>query len=198
MPAMPPIATERLVIRPFEHADLDRIHAILNEAFPSDPPVTLAERREWLAWSVLNHAQLALMHQPPYGDRAIVLKATGELIGACGYVPCSCPFAQLPGWPDPVANVNSIRYTNETGLFYAMDANQRRRGYTAEAAEALIAYGFQTLGLKRIVATTSFDNEGSKAVMRSVGMTILQNPQPDPLWLQVVGVLAYTAWRGAM
>ena len=49
MPAMPPIATERLVIRPFEHADLDRIHAILNEAFPSDPPVTLAERREWLA-----------------------------------------------------------------------------------------------------------------------------------------------------
>src|SRR5512144_2960400 len=131
MTAMPLIATERLVIRPFELADLERIHSILNEAFPSEPPVSLAERREWLAWSVLNYAQLALMHQPPYGDRAIVLKATGELIGACGYVPCSCPFGQLAGWADPVADANTVRYTNETGLFYAMDANQRRRGYAA-------------------------------------------------------------------
>jgi hypothetical protein len=36
------------------------------------------------------------------------------------------------------------------------------------------------------------------AVMRRVGMTILQNPQPDPFWLQVVGVLQFNAWRGAM
>jgi RimJ/RimL family protein N-acetyltransferase len=190
--------TERLVIRPFELTDLDLIHAILNEAFPSDPRVTLDERREWLAWSVLNHAQLALIHQPPYGDRAIVLKATGELIGACGYVPCLCPFGQLPGWPDPVADVSPIRTTNEMGLFYAMDAHRRLSGYTAEAAEALIAYAFQTLMLKRIVATTSFDNEGSMAVMRRVGMTILKNPKPEPSWLQVVGVLEHNQWRGAM
>jgi hypothetical protein len=49
-----------------------------------------------LRWSVLNEAQLARLYQPPYGDRAVVLKSSQELIGACGFVPSFGPFGQLP------------------------------------------------------------------------------------------------------
>ena len=35
---------------------------------------TMGERAEWLQWTVLNYVQLAKLHQPPYGDRAIVLR----------------------------------------------------------------------------------------------------------------------------
>ena len=38
-----------------------------------------------------HYEQLAKLRQPPYGDRAVVLKPTGRLIGACGYVPCLNP-----------------------------------------------------------------------------------------------------------
>ena len=187
MTAMPNLETERLLIRPFLMPDLERIHVILRDAFPSEPPVKLEERRAWLAWSSSNYEQLAMLHQPPYGDRAIVLKESGEVIGACGFAPCLCPFGQLPGWPG--AQAGAALYSNEIGLFYAMDVAMRRRGYTAEAARALIDYGFSALHLQRIVATTTFDNEGSMAVMRRVGMTILKNRQPEPFWFQVVGVL---------
>lgn len=55
------------------------------------------QRRAWLEWSVMNYEQLAYMHQPPLGDRAIELRSSGELIGACGYNPALGPYALLPG-----------------------------------------------------------------------------------------------------
>ena len=46
-----------------------------------------------------------------------------------------------------------------------------RRGYAVEAAGASLAYGRETLGLGRVVAITSPDNEGSKRVLERIGMT---------------------------
>ena len=43
--------------------------------------------------------------------------------------------------------------------------------------------------MNRIVATTSYDNLASIAVMRKLSMRIERNPLPDPPWLQVVGML---------
>ena len=53
----------------------------------------------------------------------------------------------------------------------------------------MIDYAFTRLKLRRIVATTTYDNAASIAVMRKVGMRIERNPYPDPPWLQVVGLL---------
>jgi RimJ/RimL family protein N-acetyltransferase len=53
----------------------------------------------------------------------------------------------------------------------------------------MAGYGFRVLRLRRIVATTDHDNEGSIGVMRRLGMRIERNPYPDPPWLQVCGVL---------
>src|SRR5258708_35688611 len=69
-----PIETARLIIRRFVLDDLPDIHRILNAAFPEDAG-TLDQRKEWLRWTVMNDLQRARLHQPPYGDRAVVLKA---------------------------------------------------------------------------------------------------------------------------
>jgi ribosomal-protein-alanine N-acetyltransferase len=45
------------------------------------------------------------------------------------------------------------------------------------------------MGVKRVVATTTYENAASVRVMRKLGMRVERNPFPDPPWLQVVGLL---------
>jgi len=191
---MLPLQTERLWIRPFVMEDLEVVHRLLDielaEAdLGTEKTTTLAERARWLQWSVLNYSQLAMLHQPPYGDRAVVLKATDQVIGACGFVPCLNAFEQLPAFASSEIPAAPGRYSTEFGLFYAISPAHQRQGYATEAAQALVDYAFRHLGLQRIVATTSYDNPGSMGVMRKLGMQIEKNPLPGPPWLQVVGVL---------
>jgi [ribosomal protein S5]-alanine N-acetyltransferase len=192
MTRMPPLETARLVIRPFVMADLDALHQIvdveLSEAdFGTEGAQSLDQRREWLEWATMNYEQLAKMYQPPYGDRAIVLKQTGQLIGAIGYVPCMMPFGQLPAFAPGLDEATRQFSTCELGLYYALAPAQQRQGYTSEAAAAMVEYAFQNLGLRRVVATTTYDNVGSMGVMRKLGMRIERNPFPTPSWMQVVG-----------
>ena len=63
------------------------------------------------------------------------------------------------------------------------------RGHLQPAAKALIDYAFNELKLRRVIATTTYDNIGSQGVMRKLGMRIEKNPLPEPPWLQVVGVI---------
>jgi RimJ/RimL family protein N-acetyltransferase len=187
MRSLPPLETKRLLIRPFTLDDLDDAHRLLDqEAFP--PGYTLEERREWLQWTVLNTKHLAMLYQPPYGDRAFVLKETGELIGSVGIVPYMSLFGIYPffgGRPDSLA-------TAEVGLFWATSTPHRGNGYAAEAARAVIHYLFTHENLGRIIATTEYDNLASQAVMRKLGMTVERNPFNVPPWAQVLGILENT------
>lgn len=198
---MPALQTGRLQIRPFVMEDLTDVHRLLDielaEAnLGADRAESLAERARWLQWSVLNYSELARLRQPPYGDRAIVLGSTGQLIGTCGFVPCLMPFEQLPGFASPERPAQPGRSSTEFGLFYAMSPAHRRMGYATEAARALIEYAFRHLSLRRIVATTRYDNPASIGVMRKLGMRIERNPLSEPPWLQVVGVLEATGSPG--
>jgi [ribosomal protein S5]-alanine N-acetyltransferase len=189
---MPPLQTARLLIRPLTLDDLDAVYQILDvelsdAAFGSEGQKTLEDRRRWLQWTVLQYEELARLYQPPYGDRAVVLRATGEVIGAAGYVPCLDAFGQLGAWQS-AGSAHGLRST-EFGLFYAISPRHQRQGYASEAARALIDYAFDHLRLARVVATTTDDNHGSIGVMEHVGMTIHRNPFPDPPWLQIVGVI---------
>ena len=186
------LETERLRIRCFEPDDLPVIHRILDQTFGDgslvDDAAALRERRSWLEWSVLSEKWLAEMRQPPYGDRAIVLQTTGAVIGSVGYVPQLMPFEQVPdlgGAAEPAA----AHDTPEFGLFWAIDPAHQRRGYASEAARAMIDHAFQTLRLKRLLATTQFSNLASQGVMLKVGMRLARNPWPAPPWFQVIGVL---------
>lgn len=194
---MPILETERLLVRPLTLDDLPAVIQLLDvelhEANLGSAPVTSrAEREQWLRWTVLNYEQLARLYQPPYGERAVVLKASGALIGAVGYVPCLAPFGQLAALRPP-GTAATRRYSTELGLFYALRPAYQRQGYTTEAVRALIRYAFEQLLLTRIVATTTDDNAASIAVMRKLGMRVERNPFPEPPWLQIVGVLEHSA-----
>jgi RimJ/RimL family protein N-acetyltransferase len=191
---VPPLETPRLIIRPFILDDLEAIHRILDVElrdadFGSDAAKSLDERRQWLQWTTMGYEQLAQLHQPPYGDRAIVLRQPNRVIGACGFVPCLNPFEQLPSLARRGPSGPGGRTSTEFGLFYAIAPAHQRRGYAAEAAAAMVDYAFSTLHLGRVIATTTRNNVASIGVMRRLGMRIEENPYPDPPWLQVVGIL---------
>jgi RimJ/RimL family protein N-acetyltransferase len=186
------LSTDRLAIRAFHPDDLPAIHRILDQTFGAgmlvDDPVALRERRSWLEWSILSEKWLGELHQPPYGDRAIALKASGDVIGAVGYVPLLMPFEQMPDLGG-AAEPGRARFTPEVGLFWAIAPERQRQGYASEAARAMIAHAFKTLRLKRILANTDFANLASQGVMLKVGMRLARNPWPEPRWLQMIGVL---------
>jgi RimJ/RimL family protein N-acetyltransferase len=186
------LQTERLSVRPFEPDDLDVIHTILNEAFGESP---YEERQHWLEWSVMNYTALARLYQPPYGDRAIMLRSTNTLIGAVGLVPCYGPFDKLPYFRERSSLPPTGLFTPEMGLFWALGAPYRGKGYATEAARALIDFAFNHLLLKRIVAMTDYDNTASAAVMERLGMTIQRNPDSTPEWFQNVGILEHPTIR---
>ena len=190
---MPTIQTERLIIRTFDPEDLLPIHEILSDSFDASPgpsdSQSLRRRESWLHWSILNQEWLPGLHQPPYGDRAVVLRSTGAVIGAVGYVPLLAPFNQIPELRGGGALPGN--YIPEVGLYWVIGPAHRKHGFALEAARALVAIGFADLHLARILATTEHDNLASQGVMRRLGMQIARNPHPDPQWLQIVGVL----WR---
>jgi RimJ/RimL family protein N-acetyltransferase len=187
--------TPRLIIRPFAPGDLRAIHHLLDLTFGDGLKIAdetaLAERRSWLDWSRLSAEWLPRMYQPPYGDRAVVLKRMNKVVGAVGLVPCFDVFEQIPGLSR--GGLPSVYRVAEMGLFWAIDPEHQRRGYATEAAQALIDFAFRQLRVKRLIATTDYDNAASMGVMRKLGMTIAKNPFPDPPWLQVVGILDHSA-----
>ena len=192
--SMPIIETERLLIRSFTLADLETVYQLLDLELGEadlgyDHSKALDEREKWLRWTVINEAELAKLYQPPYGDRAVCLKQTGQLIGACGYVPSFGPFEQLPSAQASTASSDLSHNTPEFGLYYAFSPAFQGQGYATEAAQGLIEFAFAQLKLKRIVATTTYENTASIRVMEKLGMRIERNPYPEPSWFQVVGIL---------
>jgi len=174
------LETDRLIIRAFVLEDGDAYPRLIDAAFGAGSP---DERRIVAEYQVAADAGLALLHQPPYGDRAIVLRSTREIVGSVGFAPCLMPFGQLPSF-EP-----TTRFTSEIGLFWALFPEHEHHGYVTEAAAAMISYAFTQLRLRRIVATTEHDNTRSINVMRRLGMRLERNPLPEPAWLQTVGIL---------
>jgi RimJ/RimL family protein N-acetyltransferase len=189
---IPVLESERLTIRPLALEDVDACHRLYSEIgwnHPAESDAThRARRARWVEWSVLNYTQLAQLQQPPYGERAVIDK-TGTFVGLVGLVPLLAPFAQLPA----LGAATHARYSAEVGLFWAVSPAAQRRGYATEAARTLIAYAFGELQLSRILAGTDRDNLASAAVMRRLGMRVEHNPQPEPSWFQLVGMLEYDA-----
>ena len=193
MRTMHVLETERLMIRPIELGDLEAAHGIMDRCFGdgshANDPVAIEARRPWVQWMALNHVQLAQLFQPPYGDRAVVLRSSGRMIGMAGLVPCLAPYGIVPELRLGMSPVSKSQ--PEVGLFWAINADHQRNGFATEAGRALMDFALDEhgLGLHRIIATTDYDNLASQAVMRALGMTLARNPQSTPAWLQVVGIM---------
>ena len=189
MREIPVLESERLRIRPFQNADLPQLFAIKQAIGWVDAQKTAEQQQQaeadYLDWAVRNERQLAQLGQPPYGDRAVVLKATGQLIGSVGLVPCVDVYGQLPS----LGGQANCFATAEVGLLWLIDPAHQGKGWATEAAQTLVNYAFGTMRLQRLIATTEHENLASQAVMRKLGMMVERNPFPDPPWLQTVGVL---------
>jgi [ribosomal protein S5]-alanine N-acetyltransferase len=182
---MPQLETDRLLIRPFVAGDLPALVAVLEVAGADAEAAT----ERYVRHGALNATVLAELGQPPFGDRAVVLRATGELIGAAGLVPAYGPFDQLrpiDEQPPPLRPLALQR--PEVGLFYHVHPDHRGRGYATEAARALVEFAFGPMRLARVVATTERDNLASQAVMKHLGMQMHENAHDEPAWFQVVGI----------
>jgi RimJ/RimL family protein N-acetyltransferase len=177
------LKTPRLLIRDLTMADLDPVHRLLDLDLEMEA-LSRQERADWLQWTLLDYAQRRRLYQPPYGDYAMELAAGGQVIGLVGLVPSMMPFGLLPGYAGEAPyNIP------EVGLFWAVSPDHQRQGYATEAGSAVIGYGFGSLHLRRMVATTERENDASIGVMRRLGMRIEHNPSPAPFFLRVVGVL---------
>ncbi|MFN2418688.1 MAG: GNAT family N-acetyltransferase [Candidatus Limnocylindria bacterium] len=184
---MPPLDTERLVIRPIEARDLPAVLTVLEVTGPEAEAAT----ERYVRHGGLNAAVLSELGQPPLGDRAVVLRSTGELIGLAGLVPAFGPFDQLR-LLDTEADASErppAMKRIEIGLYYHVAHQLRGRGYATEAARALIEFAFGPMRLGRIVATTERDNLASQAVMRRLGMQMHENALDEPEWFQLAGIL---------
>ena len=183
---MPPLETARLLIRPFAEGDLPALLGVLEVSGAEAEAAT----ERYVRHGALNAVVLRELEQPPYGDRALVLRETGELIGAAGLVPAYAPFDQLrrideqPPRPRP-----ATPHRPEVGLFYHVHPDHRGHGYATEAARALVEFAFGPMQLGHIVATTERDNLASQAVMRHLGMRMHENALDEPEWFQLVGIL---------
>ena len=87
---------------------------------------------------------------------AVILKNTKRIIGWCGIQ----PFEPMP---------------DKFEIFFGLSPDYWNLGYTTEAAAAVLAYGFNTLGLPEIVAGVKPQNKASIAVLEKIGM-IYQQP----------------------
>lgn len=183
---MRPLTTPRLHIRSFTMDDLDAVVQVQDECFGEAPR---AEREQWLAWAVRNEVALERLKQPPYGDYAVTLIDSGQVIGAVGLAPSFGPFERLPVFRSRLREEPGRRFTPEMGLFWAIAIEHRRKGYASEAAGALARFAFAELNADRLVATTEHSNAASIGVMRRLGMNIQSNPDAEPEWFQTVGVL---------
>jgi len=180
---IPTLETECLIIRELTMDDLETINSVLNRSFGWETP--LRERQRWLQWTVLGYEMFSVLGQPHYGERAVVLKETRQIVGAVGIVPYLDTFNKITAFnraPDFLA-------TAEVGLFWAIDPAHQRKGYAPEAARAVMEYLFIHEKLGRIIATTGYENLASQKVMEKLGMKVQRLDEPQPPDQFVVGVI---------
>ncbi len=167
------IETSRLLIRPFTMEDLNAIHQILyvDLKWAGKRTVTLDEARQGHLY------QIARSSDSIYGDRAIVLRSTQEVIGVVHFASriVSPEEKKAVGLPpqDEAASFNTL----ELDICYALATQHQRQGYATEAARAMVEYAFGVLRLGRIFADTMQCNVRSQALMKRLGMTIAPCPR---------------------
>jgi RimJ/RimL family protein N-acetyltransferase len=143
------LRTERLELRELELGDDAFILKLLNEdgflRFIGDKGVrTLADAREYLSKGPMDSYR-----RNGFGLYLASLR-NGEPIGMCGLV-------KRDSLPD-------------VDVGFAFLSHHWSKGYAAESATAVLAYGKERLRLRRIVAITAPDNHGSIAVLEKIGL----------------------------
>ncbi len=145
----PTLETPRLLLRPLAPEDAPFILEQLNEPsfleFIGDKGVrTLADARDYI-----RQGPMACYEEHGFGLLLVLDRDTQTPMGTCG-----------------VLRRDSLDHPD---LGFAFRPQFWSRGFAFEAAQASLAHAQGSLGLSRILAITSVDNEPSKKLLRKLG-----------------------------
>jgi RimJ/RimL family protein N-acetyltransferase len=147
-----PIATERLLLRPFEPGDLDAIVAI-----HGDPEIV-----RYVPWDVRGRDELRDVLREK-AQRTVIAKVGDGLNLAA----VTADGGELVGDMSLIWRSDEHR-TGEVG--YLLHPAATGRGYATEAARALLRIGFEALGWHRIIGRIDARNDASARVLERLGM----------------------------
>lgn len=147
---IPTLETERLILRRMMPSDLADVYDYAKRAEVSEfllwyPHDTTAFTRKYL--KIVD----SKYKRGEFYDWAVVCKADGRMIGTAGFTSIDV-------------------YNNNAEIGYVLNSDYWGRGLAAEAARAVITFGFEALRLVRIEAKYMTDNLGSKRVTEKCGM----------------------------
>ncbi|MFN2606343.1 MAG: GNAT family N-acetyltransferase [Acidimicrobiales bacterium] len=149
---MAAVETERLTLRPWSPADIDDLAAVFAEPavwrYPFERGLSRLESEEFL------HRQLEHWAANGFGSWVAELKADRRLIGYIGLA--------IPSWLPHVLPAVEVGWR--------LHPDYWGRGLATEGGRASLRYGFQTLGLDRIISIFTPDNIVSGRVMEKLGM----------------------------
>ena len=147
---MPELQTERLILRRMRVSDAEDMYH-----YARRPEVT-----RYLLWSPhpdIYHTQDYLRYLATryaagtFYDWGVILKQNGRMIGTCGFTTIDCAH-------------------DAAEIGYVLNPDYHGMGIATEAAEAVLAFGFDKLLLHRIEARFMEGNDASLRVMEKVGM----------------------------
>ena len=190
------LETERLILRHFEDDDMEDVYHLLY----ADEEV----KRSWSgAKGSAEEIKASFRHdhvhpEDDYGFRAIVLKHEGDLIGLMGYQRHLPEDGEggiidyLLSKDEPNREVGLNPDFTEVELTYALGRPYWKKGYASEMGKAMIPFGFEQLGIGRIIQGVSPSNPNSINLMKRLGFRIEEGIHPDV----VVGILDdYESWQ---
>jgi RimJ/RimL family protein N-acetyltransferase len=144
------LETDRLILRRLSTEDAEFILRLLNEPswlrFIGNKGVRTVED----ARAYILKGPVEMYSRLGFGLYLVELKEEGSSIGICGLIK-----------RDSLEDVD---------LGFAFLPKYWGRGYAYEAASAVMTYGGNVIGLKRIVAITSVDNDSSARLLEKLGL----------------------------
>jgi RimJ/RimL family protein N-acetyltransferase len=143
--------TERLQLRPLAMSDGDALHALQCDGEMMryfGGPYRREQTDTWLEWHV------AIWEQEGYSHWAAELKEAGIFVGWIGLTKVWEPEEMLPAV--------------EVGWF--VDRRYWGNGLATEGGRRSLTFGFEELGLDRIIARYDPENYASGKVMEKLGM----------------------------
>jgi ribosomal-protein-alanine N-acetyltransferase len=154
------LETKRLSLRRLVPADLEDLFALYRDPeirryFP-EGTLTYDETKEELDWFLNGHPS-----HPELGLWATIHKESGKFIGRCGLLPST-----IDGRP-------------EVEVAYLINKEYWGQGLGTEAAQGILDYGFEQLGLSRLICLIERENQASMRVAEKIGMTFEKEGQDE-------------------
>lgn len=147
------LETGRLIFRRLNMDDLEDLFALYHSPdvrkYYSEGVPSYEETKQELEWMINTfYAKYG------FGMWATIHKATGKFIGRCGMTPMD------------------IEGHEEIEVGYMLAKEYWGQGLATEAAQAILQYGLEQVGLSRLICVINPGNRASSKVAMKIGMTL--------------------------